>query len=197
MTRTSARLTLLLVVAAAGATARGTVQDAKPGAEAFVDIKGTTHHPLDCKGAKAVVLIFTTTDCPIANYFASEINAIVKDHAGKPLRFFLIHVDPDLTAEAASKHAAAYKFTCPVLIDAKHRLVKAAGATITPEAAVLLPDGTIAYRGRIDDTYIELGKRRVAPNRRDLREALAAILASQPVKESRTRAVGCYIPELK
>lgn len=189
LTRMLVTLLLLLLLGTASGQDRS-----RP--EAFVDVKGTTQHPLDAKGNKAVVLFFATTDCPIANYFTSEINAIVKDHARQPVRFFIIHVDPDLTPKAAGDHAKTYGFTCPVLIDTKHRLVKTTGATITPEAVVLTPDGKIAYRGRIDDTYIELGKRRVEPNRRDLREALTAVLAGQPVKEPRTKAIGCPIPDL-
>jgi hypothetical protein len=192
MARTLANLVLLLAVAAVAA------QEPKPDKTLrFTDIKGATHHPLDVKDAKAAVLVFITTDCPIANYYTSEINAIVKDHADKTIRFYVVHVDPDLTTAAAGKHAATYQLAAPVLIDAKHQLVAATGATITPEAVVLVPDGKIAYRGRIDDTYVELGKRRVAPNRRDLREALAAVLAGQPVKETRTKAIGCPIAELR
>jgi peroxiredoxin len=162
----------------------------------LVDINGGTHRPLDARGARAVVLFFLTTDCPIANYYASEIRAIVKDHTRQRVRFYAVHVDPDLTAAAARKHAEEYRLTCPILIDAKHRLVKATGATITPEAAVLTPDGKVAYRGRIDDTYLELGRRRVEPGKRDLRDALAAVLAGRPVKEARTTAIGCPIPDL-
>jgi thiol-disulfide isomerase/thioredoxin len=166
-------------------------------AETFTDVKGVKHTPLDTKDAKAVVLIFLTHDCPVANYYATEINAIVKDHAAKPVRFFLIHVDADLTPAAAQKHAQTYGYTCPVLVDAKHRLVKATGATVTPEAAVVAGDGKVVYLGRIDDIYVELGKRRVEPNRRDLREALAAVLAGKAVAEPRTKAIGCFIPELR
>jgi peroxiredoxin len=162
----------------------------------FVDIQGSKHTPLNVKGAKAVVLFFAVTDCPIANYYTSEINAIVKDHASKGVRFFIVHVDPDLTVEAARKHAKEYGLTCPILIDVKHELVKAAGATVTPEAAVLTPDGKLAYRGRIDDIYVELGKRRVEAKQRDLRDALRAVLAGQPVKEARTKAIGCPIADL-
>ncbi|MCI0464279.1 MAG: redoxin domain-containing protein [Gemmataceae bacterium] len=165
-------------------------------ADTFVDVKGTTHRPLDTRCAKAVVLLFITTDCPIANYYTSEISALVKDHSGQGVRFYAIHVDPELTPARARKHADEYGLTCPVLIDATHRLVKATGATITPEAAVLTPDGKVAYRGRIDDTYVELGKRRVEPGQRDLRDALAAVLAGRPVKQARTMAVGCPIPDL-
>jgi thiol-disulfide isomerase/thioredoxin len=194
--RTWAVSGLLLALAAACLTAGDAAGQAKAAAEAFVDVKGATHFPLDPRGAKAVVLFFITTDCPIANYYASEISAIVKDHAAKGVRFYAVHVDPDLTPAEARKHAETYSLTCPVLIDVKHRLVKATGATITPEAAVLTADGKLAYRGRIDDCYADLGKRRVAPNQRDLRDALAAVLAGRPVKVARTTALGCPIPDL-
>lgn len=193
-----ARIALPLVLLVALAC-RGTPEEGqeKPRGDAFVDLAGAKHHPLEVGQSRAVVLLFTTHDCPIANYYASEINSIIKDHADKPVRFYLVHVDQDLTAEEALKHAKAYGFSCPVLIDSSHRLVHATGATVTPEAAVVGPDGKVLYRGRIDDIYPELGKRRVAPTRRDLREALAAVLAGQPVREPTTQAIGCYIPELR
>jgi peroxiredoxin len=164
---------------------------AKP--EVFIDIHGKAHTPLDTTGARAVVLFFVAVDCPVANYYTSEINAIVKDYAARRVRLFVVHTDPGLTPDAARKHAKDYGFTAPVLIDSRHRLVKATGATIMPEAAVLTPGGAVAYRGRIDDTYVELGKRRAAPNRRDLRLALDAILTGEPVKVPRTTAIGCPI----
>jgi hypothetical protein len=74
--------------------------------------------------------------------------------------------------------------------------VAATGVTTTPEVAVVTADGRIAYRGRIDDRYPRIGVDRQAPTRRDLRAALAAVLADQPVPTPRTTAVGCAIPEL-
>jgi hypothetical protein len=68
--------------------------------------------------------------------------------------------------------------------------------TTTPEVAIVTPAGQIAYRGRIDDQYADLGKKRLAPTQRDLREALTSILAGQPVPRPRTVAIGCLIPEL-
>jgi hypothetical protein len=107
-----------------------------------------------------------------------------------------VHADPDLTADEARKHAAEYGLTLPVLLDSKHQLVAATGATRTPEVAVLLKDGSLAYRGRIDDRYPGLGKKRQAPTQRDLRDALTSILADEPLRVSRTAAVGCSIPDL-
>ncbi len=83
-----------------------------------------------------------------------------------------------------------------MLLDPKHQLVKAVGVNVTPEVAVITADGKLAYRGRIDDQYPGLGKKRLAPAQRDLRNALNDILAGKPIKAARTEAVGCSIPDL-
>lgn len=163
----------------------------------FEDLEGHKQQPLRVEGVKASVLFFLTPDCPIANSYAPEINALVKEHANQPLRFYAVHVDPDLKVEAARKHATQFGYHCPVLLDPRHQLVAATGVTTTPEVAVVTADGNIAYRGRIDDLYPEIGVKRQAPTRRDLREALAAVLADKPVAVARTPAVGCLIPDAR
>jgi hypothetical protein len=186
----------LLLAAVLSPMAIGVGQDPKGKAEEFAALRAATTPPVEVKGAKAVVLFFLNTDCPIANFYTAEISAIVKAHAGDTVRFFVVHVDPELTPAAAAAHAKTWKLTSPLLLDSKHRLVKLTGVTVTPEVAVVLPDGTLAYRGRIDDIYTDLGTRRAEPTRRDLREALTAVLKGQPVREARTKALGCFIPDL-
>ncbi len=89
-----------------------------------------------------------------------------------------------------------YKYVCRAVRDPKHTLVKLAGATVTPEAAVFTPAGEMIYRGRIDDTVPQYGKARSAPTTRDLENALTAALAGRPVPNPRTTAVGCFIADL-
>ncbi|AWM36395.1 Thiol-disulfide oxidoreductase ResA [Gemmata obscuriglobus] len=160
------------------------------------DIDGKSHTPLTVGDAKANVFLFTTTDCPIANGYSPEIAAIAKDFAARGVQFYAVQVDAGLTVEDARRHAKEFGLTVPVLIDTKHELVAATGATRTPEAVVLLPDGTVAYRGRINDLYAGLGKKRPAPKTHDLRDALTAVLDGKPVLNARTEAVGCSIPDL-
>lgn len=161
-----------------------------------VDPDGAAHTLLQ-KDKKATALIFITHDCPIANGYAPEINRIVAQYAADGVDFYLVQVDPDLSAEAAKKHARDYGFKSTVLLDATHALVKLAGATTTPEAVVLSPGGKVLYRGRIDDRHKDLGKSRTEPTQRDLRNALDAILANRAVPVPETKAVGCYISDLR
>jgi hypothetical protein len=160
------------------------------------DLDGKHVQPLQAGAAKASVLFFLTPDCPISNSYAPEINALVKENAGRPLRFYAVYVDPDLTAAMARKHAAAFGYGFPVLQDPRHQLVAVTGVTTTPEVAVVTADGRIAYRGRIDDRYPQIGVHRQAPTQRDLRAALEAVLADRPVPTPRTTTVGCSIPDL-
>ena len=112
------------------------------------------------------------------------------------MRFFLVQVDEDLSRRAAAEHAREYGYTCPVVLDAGHVLVRRAGARGVPEAAVFGPDGGRKYLGRIDDLYADLGKRRARATSLDLRDALDAVLADRPVPRPVTQAVGCIIPPL-
>lgn len=143
---------------------------------------------------KPTVVIFIALDCPISNGYAPEINRICEAYEKKDVQCFLAHAD-DVTAESARKHAKDFGFKCPVLIDSKHVLVKRAQATITPEAAVFSADGALKYHGRINDLYVDLGKKRAAATTQDLREAIDAVLAGKEVKAEKTQAVGCVIAE--
>lgn len=144
----------------------------------------------------ATVLIFITDDCPIANSYAPQINSLVTEFTPRNVAFFLVHVDPALTDAQAQKHAQDFGFVCPVLMDRNHDLVKAVGAGVTPETAVITSNNDLAYRGRIDDRYIDFGKKRLQANREDLRLALDELVAGERVTVRRTQAVGCFIPEI-
>lgn len=143
--------------------------------------------------AKATVLIFLLTDCPIANRYAPEIARIEKEYEEKGVRFFRVYVYQDATVDEIIEHAKEYGYRSPAIHDVRRTLVAAVGATVTPEVAVVLQSGDIAYRGRIDDMYVEHGRLRETEFRRDLRIALDEITSGRPVAVPRTAALGCFI----
>lgn len=146
-------------------------------------------------GQKVAVIIFVTPDCPVANAMLPDVARLHHDFESRGVRFSLVHVDPSTTPEEAAKHAAAYHISCAVLLDPRHQLVSKLGATRTPEAFVVTPDGKTAYHGRINDLYFAPGQRRRAPTREDLRDALNAVTAGKAVPVTETPAVGCVVAD--
>ena len=157
--------------------------------------------PLDAlqapAGTKAIVFLFTSTDCPISNRYAPEVRRIAEAFGSKGVAFRLVYPNPSEDARAIREHMAAYSYEGVVeaVRDPKLALVKFAGATVTPEA-VVVAGGKVVYRGRIDDRYVDLGRERPAPTRRDLFDALTAILDGKPAPLAKTQAVGCFISDL-
>lgn len=161
------------------------------------DVKGRPHQPLVvASGKRANLILFITSDCPISNAYAPEINRIAAAYGPKGVAVFLTHVDKGVGAAAGAKHAAEYGFKATVLLDPGHKLVSQLAAKVTPEAFVISPAGTVAYRGRIDDRWPSLGVQR-EPRTRDLRMALDSIVAGKKVAVPRTEAVGCFIPSIR
>jgi len=147
-------------------------------------------------GVKAIVFVFTSTDCPISNRYAPELQRLSKLFVPQGVLFRLVYPNPaeDTTAIREHMTAFAYAGATQALRDPKHALVKFVGATITPEAAVYA-DGRVRYRGRIDNRFVDVGVDRPAATEHDLHDAIAAIVAGKPVPHPETQAVGCYIAD--
>jgi hypothetical protein len=143
------------------------------------------------------VLIFVSTDCPVSNRYAPEISRLYQEFAARGVNFQLVYPNPLDTDAAIAKHLEEYGYPPIGQRDPNHALVKMAGATITPEAAIFDSRRRLLYRGRIDDRFVELGRERPAATQRDLRNALTASAAGRRVSPSRTQAVGCFIADMK
>ena len=147
-------------------------------------------------GSRAIVYLFTSVDCPISNSYAPEIRRIAQTFAPKGVVFRLVYPSRAEDAQAIRAHMQSFGHEgFEAVRDPASALVKFSGATITPEAAVVV-NGKVVYRGRIDDRYVDLGTERPAPTTHDLAEALEAILAGRAVPLATTQAVGCFIADL-
>jgi len=185
-----------ILLAACGGEGTGGDRGQKPGAGLRVfNLAGDLVDPFRTTNSSATVFIFVATDCPISNRYAPEVRRIHAEFTPRRAAFWLVYPDRDTTAAAIQKHLKDYGYSIDALRDPEHSLVKLAGAKVTPEAVVFDRDGRRVYRGRIDDLYVDLGKERSGPTRRDLQEALSALLAGKPVPAATTRAIGCYIAE--
>jgi thiol-disulfide isomerase/thioredoxin len=161
----------------------------------LLDLNGRVVDPFQItSGAKAVVFLFTATDCPISNRYAPEVQRVYHAFAEKGVRFYLVYPNQADKPDMIRTHAKSFGYPAEALRDPKQALVKLANATVTPEAAVFAA-GRLMYHGRIDDRYVDLGLERPAPTTHDLDEALRAVIAGTPVPHAVTQAVGCYIAD--
>ena len=142
--------------------------------------------------SRTVVFIFVLPDCPICNSYVPELKRICR--AFPQIEFYRVYADPDITTAEARHHSNEYDFGFPGLLDPAQQLVRKSGATRTPEAAVFSPEGKLLYRGRIDDRYVDFGKKRDRPGQRDLENALRSILEKQPARWPDAPPIGCFIP---
>jgi thiol-disulfide isomerase/thioredoxin len=158
------------------------------------DIDGRELHPMHPAG-RAEVLFFVTSDCPISNFYAPEIQRICGEYRGKGVSCALVYVDSEMDTAAVRKHLNDFRYaSIPAILDIRHTLIDAAGATVTPQAVVIGHDGKVRYSGRIDNFYAGLGKPRRQATTHDLRAALDEMLAGKPVTTPKTEPVGCFIP---
>jgi hypothetical protein len=164
------------------------------GTPAIRDIDGRLHRPFETAGG-VTVLLFVASDCPISNGYAPEIQSVCAAYGSRGVRCLLLYEDSGIEPGAVRSHLAAYRYTgVAAAVDADRAIARAAGASITPEAVLVDRAGTVRYRGRIDNLYADLGRRRQAATVHDLRDTIEAVLSDRPVPAPRTDAVGCYIP---
>lgn len=156
------------------------------------DTAGTTQ-AIPAPGMKATLVLFVGVDCPIANRMAPELSRIITTYAKRGVQSYLAYPDGALTKTQVNDHRASFELTCPGIIDGGHRLVKALGASVTPQAVIVDAKGKVRYLGRINDLYEEHGKIRSKPSRNDLRIALDEFLDGRDITRPITQAVGCFI----
>ncbi len=158
----------------------------------FADIQGRKF-TLNNQDYVGTVVVFISTDCPVANSYQPELRKLAKKFSASNLQMVMVHGNPQTTIEQARKHQQDYQVDWPVVLDADQRIAMRLRAKNIPEAFLLDANGTILYRGRIDDQYAALGKKRPIPTEHNLADAITAYLNGQPIPQKETQAVGCVI----
>lgn len=146
--------------------------------------------------AKATVLVFVRSDCPLCNRYAPALNALVRKY-GAGVQFWLVYPGRSQSVSAIQKQVSDYSYRLPVARDPDGELVKLSRAETTPEAAVFDADRTLVYHGRIDNWYEDFGRARSAPTTHELDDAIQAVVAGKTPRVQSAPAVGCSIADLE
>jgi thiol-disulfide isomerase/thioredoxin len=150
------------------------------------------------KHTSVFVYIFLADGCPICQQYAPKLKALCAKYAATAT-FVGVFPDPFTTDDEVRTFAS--KFPCGFAMqrDSAQQLTRRLKARITPEVVIVSaqmsaqPTETVLYRGRIDNQFPDLGKRRSVVTEHDVDDALAAIAQGRRAKIHQTQAVGCTI----
>lgn len=167
-----------------------------------IQVRDLDGHPLKpfTSAGKASVVFFVSTDCPISNSYAPEIQRVCREYGPRGVGCSLMSEDVETPASKVHldhqvrRHLDEYGYRdMPAAVDRERIAAKFAKATTTPQAVVVDGAGAIRYRGRIDNLYAALGKTRQQVTSHDLRDALDAVLSGRRVPHPETQSFGCFI----
>ena len=139
------------------------------------------------------VCVFMDTGCPIARYHTRTLRLLHEEYAGKGIRFAAVFPAANTTEKSLQAYVEKYKFPLKAILDPGQARARALKATIVPEVFVFDRNEKLIYRGRIDDRFAAVGKRRPLTRTHDLADVLRALSASETIEPRKTKAIGCAI----
>jgi peroxiredoxin len=166
------------------------VGDKAPAFEGLVGTDDKSHSLNEFDGAKAVVVVFTTNDCPVAQAYEDRLVAFDNDYSDKGVRLVAINVNnrEDDKLPKMKERAAAKGFKFPYLYDPSQKVGRNYGAAVTPHVFVLDGKKQLAYVGPVDDSQ-DQGK----VSHQYLRDAIEAVLAGKAPATAQVKPFGCGI----
>src|SRR5262249_24229195 len=120
---------------------------------------------------------------------------IGRDYAGKDVAIVAIGSNdadsfPEDSPPSLKEMAMEVGFAFPFLYDENQRAARAYEAACTPDFYVFDQSRRLVYRGQLDDSRPRNEK---PVTGRDLRAAIDAVLADQPVQGDQKPSIGCNI----
>jgi thiol-disulfide isomerase/thioredoxin/mono/diheme cytochrome c family protein len=192
---TASAVVATILLAAGSAIAADRATPAPPKVDlselAMLDVHGAKQSLAIAPQEKASVFVFMSSDCPISRQYVPELNRLVKAADAKKIRFYGVLSDASVTRADALKFANEFQLAFPLLFDNSNELAALFAPRNYPEAFLVDPTGTVRYRGRIDDLYSDVDKKRSEPSRLDLLDAMTAIASGKPIAVAETKAIGC------
>ncbi len=147
------------------------------------------------EGKKALLVMFICNHCPFVKHVIDELTRLGNDYAGESVGIVAISANdivthPDDSPEKMRDLAETLGWRFPYCYDESQQTARAYSAACTPDFFVFDSDRKLAYRGQLDDSRPENDR---PVTGRDLRAALDAVKAGEPVGSDQRPSVGCNI----
>jgi hypothetical protein len=158
------------------------------------DVFGEVRRRDDVCGGRANLVVFFCNHCPYAQAVEDRLIALQRELGPQGLATTLICANdpadyPDDAPDRLRARAEQKAYPFPSLIDASQDVARAFDAACTPDFFLFDAGRTLVYRGRLDDNW----KRPAQVTRRELHDAIVAVLAGRPVEGPQHPSLGCSI----
>jgi len=186
----------------AGARGAGpTAEEAEVGKPApdftLTDLDGKQFKLSELRG-KTVVLEWFNPECPFvkANHTKGSLKGMAKRYADKGIVWLAINSGgagkQGHGVEKNRDYKGRYEMSYPILLDETGEVGKRYGAKTTPHMYIIDPQGTLMYKGAIDNTPgSDPEKDDVVINY--VENALGELAAGKPITTKQTEAYGCSV----
>ena len=155
---------------------------------------GNTYALADFDDARVLVVMFICNHCPYVKAVLDRLVKLGRKWDDDEVAFVAISPNdaeryPDDSFDNMKKLAEEREFPFPYLYDEPQDVARAYKAACTPDFFVYDEDRTLAYAGRLDDNWKEPDK----VQKRDLRDAIVALLEGDRPSEDQHPSMGCSI----
>jgi peroxiredoxin len=162
---------------------------------ALPDLDGNLVCIDDLWQAKALLVCFLCPHCPYVRHVRREIAAVARDYADSGLATVGI-MPNDLDAypqdgpEGMRQEAGEAGYPFPYLLDETQSVARAYRAACTPDFFLFDQSRNLVYRGQLDSSR---PGNEIPVTGQDLRGAVDAVLAGDPVTTEQRPSIGCSI----
>jgi peroxiredoxin len=159
------------------------------------DVQGKRVSLSDYADAPALLVVFMCNHCPYVKHVAAGLAELAAEYQRRGVAVVGINSNdtaafPDDAPAKMAEEAKTRGYTFPYLFDEKQAVAKAYRAACTPDFYVFDRRRTLVYRGQMDSSRPGSD---VPVTGEDLRAALDAVLADQPVSTNQKPSLGCNI----
>jgi len=162
---------------------------------ALPDPIGKIHSLGDFAGRPALLIAFICNHCPYVKHIAPAFAQLAEESQKQGVGVVAInsndfeHYQDDSPAKM-KEEIALRGYTFPYLVDQSQQIAKAYRAACTPDFYLFDADRKLVYRGQMDASRPGNG---LPITGKDLRDAIEAVLAGQPVSKDPRPSIGCNI----
>jgi peroxiredoxin len=146
-------------------------------------------------GGRARLVMFICRHCPYVKHVQAELARLGRDYQERGVVIVAVASNdarayPDDRPDKLAEMARQEGFTFPVCYDESQAVAQAYTAACTPDFFLFDADARLVYRGQLDDSR---PGRNTPVTGADLRAAIDAVLAGQPVSPHQRPSAGCNI----